>query len=108
MPDVAQLVSFGQTVIILFLLILFALRIWPSLERVRMREAEVREMEASARQKQAESLTSLSGVIKDVADAQLRTAENNEELRIFLRAAMREHENFNKRLNEVEGKIKPI
>jgi hypothetical protein len=102
MPEVSQLVSFGQTVIIIFLLLMFALRFSPRWERVRMRELEVSEREATAKQKQADSLVGLAKVIEKVADEQQKTAETNQELRIFIRAAMREHEGFNKRLSAVE------
>lgn len=70
-----------------------------------MRELDVSDKEATAKQKQAESLTGLSQVIEKVADAQTKTAENNEELRIFLRTAMREQESFNRRLNVLEEAV---
>jgi hypothetical protein len=102
MPEMSQLVSFGQTVIIIFLLLMFALRFSPRWERVRMRELDVAEKEALSKQKQADSLVGLAKVIEKVAEEQGKTAENNEELRIFIRAAMREHEGFNKRLVAIE------
>jgi hypothetical protein len=106
MPEVGQLVSFGQTVIIIFLLLLFALRFSPRWERVRMRELDVAEKEALSKSKQADSLVGLAAVIERVADAQSKVTETNEELRIFIRAAMREHEGFSKRLGVVEEALK--
>ena len=102
MPELREFLTFGPNIVMLLLFLVAALRFAPYWKEVRLRELDVRDREATSRQKQAESLIGLSQVIERVADAQGQTAENNEELRIFLRTAMREQENISRRLGVVE------
>jgi len=105
MPDLSQVVAYGPTVIILFLLLVFAVRMAPIYKELKLREFEVRDREAMARKEQSDSLAQLAIVIKDVAIEQQKTAESNEELRIFLKVAMREHEGLLKRVTTIESQI---
>jgi hypothetical protein len=106
--DISQLVSFGQTVVIIFLVLVFALRLSPRWERVKTAEVNVRKVEAEATIRQSESLTKLADVIKDVAIEQGRAAESNEELRIFLKVAMREVETIIKKVASIESQIEVL
>jgi hypothetical protein len=108
MPELGEFLKFGPTIVMLLLFLVGALKFAPYWKEVRLEELKVRSSEAVSRQKQAEGLIGLSQVIERVADAQQQTAENNEELRIFLRAAMREHEGFSKRLSAVEQVVVKI
>jgi len=78
----------------------------PNWERVRLAEIELRKKEIefrkeelAVRREEATSVGKLSDVFKVQADA-------TEELKIFLRAAMRDRESFNKRLLILEGAMK--
>jgi hypothetical protein len=102
MPELREFLAFGPNIVMLLLFLVAALRFAPYWKEVRLRELDVREQEAVSRQKQGESLIGLSQVIDKVAARQQETAETNEELRIFLRASMRNHERIEKRLDVVE------
>lgn len=102
LPELSQVVAYGPTVIILLLLLIFAVRMAPTYKEIKLKEFDVRDREAAARQEQAASLSNLAAVIKDVAIEQQRATENNEEMKLVLRSAMRENETVSRRLTEIE------
>lgn len=108
MPEWKDVVNYGQVVLLVFLILAFLRSMAPFVKAWKFREYEVREKEAAARQSQATSLSDLANVIQSVAVEQKRTSETNDELRIFLRAAMREHEGMARRLAEVEKSVEDI
>jgi DNA-binding protein len=80
-----QLALWGPTLLLLAMVIIFLLKIRPSVERIKLREFDVREMEANSRGQQAAALVQLSGglekmsvVLKDIAVDQRRAIDTVE------------------------------
>ncbi|MGA9767473.1 MAG: hypothetical protein WBV94_00420 [Blastocatellia bacterium] len=77
-----QLALWGPTLLLLGMVIIFLLKIRPSVEKVKLRELDVRELEASSRGQMAASLVQLgsglekmSAVLRDVTIEQRRSIE---------------------------------
>jgi hypothetical protein len=70
-----DLSAWGPAVIQLGLVIIFLLRIAPTWKEVRLRELDLKERDASVREKEAESLGRLADVLQAVAVEQRRASE---------------------------------
>jgi hypothetical protein len=73
----------------------------PAWERVRLAEIKIREKELEVRREEAQQVGRLSEIFNTQATA-------TEELKIFLRAAMRQHDLTEQRLMVIEDKVAQI
>src|SRR4051812_38343862 len=80
-----QIAQWGPTLLLLAMVIIFVLKIRPSVEKIKLREFDVRELEAGNRGQQAAALVQLSGslekmseVLKDITVDQRRAVETVE------------------------------
>jgi hypothetical protein len=69
MLQFSQLYLYGPTVVILAMVLAFMLRALPTWRVMKTRELDIRELEAAARSKEADALTSLGGSLAGLGNA---------------------------------------